>query len=62
VAALQRENQLMVTAWYDLSSRLQNNGVSLNRRRQEPKSWIGKQRALVGPSSGGNSSSVSRAS
>jgi protein HOOK3 len=59
VAALQRENQLMVTAWYDLSSRLQNNGVSLNRRRQEPKSWIGKQRALVGPSSGGNSSSVS---
>lgn len=51
IVALQRENQLMVTAWYDLSSRLQNNGVSLNRRRQEPKSWIGKQRALVGPSS-----------
>jgi protein HOOK3 len=50
IAALQRENQLMVTAWYDLSSRLQNSGVSLNRRRPEPKSWIGKQRALVGPS------------
>ncbi|KAK5122704.1 hypothetical protein LTR85_003619 [Meristemomyces frigidus] len=51
LAALQRENHLMATAWYDLSSRLQNNGVSLGRRRQEPKSWIGKQRALVGPSS-----------
>lgn len=49
---LQRENQLMATAWYDLSTRLQNNGVSLGRRRQEPKSWIGKQRALVGPGSG----------
>ena len=51
-AALQRENHLMVTAWYDLSARLQNNGVSLGRRKQEPKSWIAKQRALVGPSSG----------
>ncbi|KAK6398896.1 hypothetical protein LTR65_000453 [Meristemomyces frigidus] len=51
LATLQRENHLMATAWYDLSSRMQNNGVSLGRRRQEPKSWIGKQRALVGPSS-----------
>ena len=51
MAALQRENHLMTTAWYDLSNRLQNNGVSLGRRRQEPKSWIGKQRALVGPGS-----------
>lgn len=49
---LQRENRLMASAWYDLSSHLQNNGVSLGRRRQEPKSWIGKQRALVGPGSG----------
>lgn len=52
LAALQRENHLMATAWYDLSSRLQNNGVSLGRRRYEPKSWIGKQRALVGPGTG----------
>ncbi|KAI5368184.1 Putative CH domain superfamily protein [Septoria linicola] len=51
LAALQRENRLMATAWYDLSSRLQNNGVSLGRRRQEPKSWIGRQRNMVGPSS-----------
>jgi protein HOOK3 len=50
MVTLQRENKLMTSAWYDLSSRLQNNGVSLGRRRQEPKSWIGKQRALVGPS------------
>ena len=52
MSALHRENRLMATAWYDLSSRLSNNGVSLSRRRQEPKSWIGKQRALVGPGSG----------
>ena len=52
MAQLQRENHLMATAWFDLSSRMTNNGVSLGRRRQEPKSWIGKQRALVGPSSG----------
>lgn len=48
IAMLQRENKLMATAWYSLSNRLQN-GSSSNRRRQEPKSWIGKQRALVGP-------------
>jgi protein HOOK3 len=52
MATLQRENKLMASAWYDVTSRLQNNGVSLSRRKQEPKSWIGKQRALVGPGSG----------
>lgn len=52
MATLQRENRLMASAWYDVTARLQNNGVSLNRRKQEPKSWIGKQRALVGPGSG----------
>lgn len=52
IVALRRENQLLVSAWYDLSSRLQHGGVSLQRRRAEPKSWIGKQRALVGPGSG----------
>lgn len=50
IAALQRENHFMATAWYDLSSRLQSNGVSLGRRR-EPKSWLGQQRALIGPGS-----------
>lgn len=52
MATLQRENRLMASAWYDVTSRLQNNGVSLSRRKQEPNSWIGKQRALVGPGSG----------
>ncbi|OQN98690.1 hypothetical protein B0A48_15356 [Cryoendolithus antarcticus] len=52
LASLQRENRLMTSAWHDLSSRLQSNGVSLARRRQEPRSWIGKQRALVGPGVG----------
>jgi protein HOOK3 len=51
MATLQRENRLMASAWYDVTARLQNNGVSLGRRKQEPKSWIGKQRALVGPGS-----------
>nr|POF14875.1 protein hook like 1 [Quercus suber] len=54
IAVLQRENQLMTSAWYDLASRMQNNGVSLGRRRQEPKSWIARQRALVGPGAGGS--------
>jgi protein HOOK3 len=52
MATLQRENKLMASAWHDVTSRLQNNGVSLSRRKQEPKSWIAKQRALVGPGSG----------
>jgi protein HOOK3 len=51
MATLQRENRLIASAWYDVTSRLQNNGVSLQRRKQEPKSWIGKQRTLVGPGS-----------
>ncbi|KAF2478813.1 hypothetical protein BDY17DRAFT_305880 [Neohortaea acidophila] len=53
LAALRRENHLMATAWFDLSARIQDNGVSLGRRRQEPKSWIGRQRRLVGPHAAG---------
>lgn len=44
---LQRENRLIATAWYDLSSRLQSNHVVLQRRQDAPKSWLGKQRQLV---------------
>ena len=52
-AALQRENGLVVSAWYDLAGRLTNNGVSLGRRRrEEPRSWIGRQRGVVGPGAG----------
>ncbi|CZT23866.1 uncharacterized protein RCC_09581 [Ramularia collo-cygni] len=52
IAALQRENRLMVSAWFDLSGRLQLNGTSLGRRKVEARSWIGRQRALVGPGGG----------
>lgn len=53
-AMLQRENELVKTAWFELSGRLTMNGVSLmGRRRQEPRSWIGRQRGVVGPGSVG---------
>lgn len=48
-ASLQRENKLMTSAWYDLSSRLQNNTVMVGRRKEIPKSFLGKQRAIVTP-------------
>ncbi|PSR85620.1 hypothetical protein BD289DRAFT_453226 [Coniella lustricola] len=43
---LQRENSMISTAWYDLTSRLQSNHVVLQRKDQ-PKSWINKQRQMV---------------
>ncbi|THZ67495.1 hypothetical protein D6C86_00693 [Aureobasidium pullulans] len=48
-AALKRENKLMTSAWFDLSSRLQSNTVMLGRRKESPKSFLGKQRQLVTP-------------
>ncbi|TWU78951.1 hypothetical protein ED733_008081 [Metarhizium rileyi] len=44
---LQRENALIVTAWYDLTSRLQSNHVILQRRHDAPRSWLNKQRQMV---------------
>ncbi|KAJ3498592.1 hypothetical protein NLG97_g1008 [Lecanicillium saksenae] len=44
---LQRENALIATAWYDLTSRLQSNHVVLQRRHDAPKSWLNKQRQMV---------------
>lgn len=44
---LQRENAMITTAWYDLTSRLQSNHVVLQRRQDAPKSWLNKQRQLV---------------
>ncbi|CAI4219695.1 unnamed protein product [Parascedosporium putredinis] len=44
---LQRENALITSAWYDLSSRLQSNHVVLQRRNDAPRSWLNKQRQLV---------------
>lgn len=47
VKNLTRENTLIATAWYDLTSRLQSNHVVLQRRQDAPKSWLNKQRQLV---------------
>lgn len=44
---LQRENAMISTAWYDLTSRLQSNHVVLQRRQDVPKSWLNKQRQMV---------------
>ncbi|KAI1293337.1 hypothetical protein F5Y03DRAFT_400004 [Xylaria venustula] len=44
---LQRENTMIATAWYDLSSRLQSNHFTLQRRHEMPKSWANKQRHLI---------------
>ncbi|CZR53969.1 uncharacterized protein PAC_03852 [Phialocephala subalpina] len=44
---LTRENALIATAWYDLTSRLQSNHVVLQRRQDAPKSWLNKQRQMV---------------
>ncbi|KAI1845388.1 hypothetical protein JX265_005249 [Neoarthrinium moseri] len=44
---LQRENAMIATAWYDLTSRLQSNHVVLQRRNDAPKSWLNKQRQMV---------------
>ncbi|KAN0110342.1 hypothetical protein V8E51_006729 [Hyaloscypha variabilis] len=42
-----RENALISTAWYDLTSRLQSNHVVLQRRQDAPRSWLNKQRQMV---------------
>ncbi|VBB77157.1 Putative protein of unknown function [Podospora comata] len=47
IKTLQKENAMITTAWYDLSSRLQSNHVVLARRQDAPKSWINKQRQMV---------------
>ncbi|KAJ4269730.1 hypothetical protein NW762_001398 [Fusarium torreyae] len=44
---LERENALISTAWYDLTSRLQSNHVVLQRRHEAPRSWLNKQRQMV---------------
>lgn len=41
---LKRENTLVATAWYDLTTRIQSNNVVLQRRSDAPKSWINKHR------------------
>jgi protein HOOK3 len=47
IKSLMRENNMIATAWYDLTSRLQSNSVVLQRRQDAPRSWLNKQRQLV---------------
>ncbi|KFA64355.1 hypothetical protein S40285_02917 [Stachybotrys chlorohalonatus IBT 40285] len=44
---LQRENSLMATAWYDLTTRLQSNHVGLQRRPEPFRGFVNKQRQMV---------------
>ncbi|KAF3164985.1 hypothetical protein TWF225_001558 [Orbilia oligospora] len=44
---LMKEVDLMTSAWYDITSRLQSNTVTLGRRKEAPVSWLGKQRQAV---------------
>ena len=50
-ANLERELELMASAWYDQYSRLMSNTVSVSMSRgrppTEPKSFLGRQRRLV---------------
>ena len=48
IEILKRENKLMASAWYDLTGRLQSNTVLLTRRSEAPRSWLGRQRGVVG--------------
>ncbi|RCI14139.1 hypothetical protein L249_6051 [Ophiocordyceps polyrhachis-furcata BCC 54312] len=47
IKTLQRENALISTAWYELTSRLQSNHLVLQRRQDAPRSWLNKQRQIV---------------
>ncbi|KAL9098683.1 MAG: hypothetical protein Q9163_005697 [Psora crenata] len=47
---LERELKLMASAYHDLAGRLQMSSVTLQRRADAPKSWLGRQRrAMEGP-------------
>jgi len=50
-ANLERELQLMASAWYDQNTRLMSNTVSTSMYRgrppPEPRSFLGKQRRLI---------------
>ena len=44
---LERELKLIASAYYDLGSRMQMNNVTLQRRAEAPKSWLGRQRKAM---------------
>ena len=47
IEALERENRLMASAYHSLAGRLQMNNVTLQRRDQQPLTWLQKQRKEV---------------
>lgn len=44
---LEREIKLIASAYHDLASRMQMNNVTLQRRAEAPKSWLGRQRKAM---------------
>ena len=44
---LEREIKLIASAYHDLASRMQMNNVTLQRRAETPKSWLGRQRKAM---------------
>lgn len=52
---VERELELMTTAWYSLNSRLQMPNVTVQRRSDSPRSWLNKQRRLMGQATAGSS-------
>jgi len=48
ISQLRLENKLIASAWAALNSRIQKDNVIIARRREEPKSWLGRQRVSIG--------------
>ncbi|KAL8949207.1 MAG: hypothetical protein Q9183_007624, partial [Haloplaca sp. 2 TL-2023] len=44
---LKREQKLMASAFMDQSSRIQYVGTTVQRRSEQPSSWLGRQRRIV---------------
>lgn len=45
---IQRELSLMTSAWYDMTSRIQSDAVIVQRRSEAPRSFLNRQRRLLG--------------
>lgn len=50
---LKREQRLMASAFHDMAGRLQVSNVTLQRRSEQPVSWLGRQRRIVEGNLGG---------
>ena len=47
IEILERENRLMASAYHSLAGRLQLNSVTLQRRSEQPLTWLNRQRKEV---------------